>query len=363
MIPPGVQKAVLRIGDPQERHFGYFDLDGRVVRVAAPGSETIESLRSFFYPYIVSQDEAHHADGFYDLTAAFEPGLYDYIKANIPETPDDALTTVLRHDLQYQLRCFHSESREITIIQDEPLKLFYVVSNRGRATKVVATVGSRTRTGLLRVIRGAWVLGHDALIVHGCALEKHRRGIIVAGEKHAGKSTSLLNLCTRKGYNVVANDRVLLELNRPDERPRAIGVPTVINLRRDTVKPFPELQHLFNAQLLGVHDLAKALDVGIKREVEVKAVAFLSYDAGCRSPVFRRLSKEESHEMLAPHLFSPREYDWVRMMKIGEAAPRRAGAASENILKGVSCFQLISNETLLEDSAFLLDRVLLQQPR
>lgn len=89
--------------------------------------------------------------------------------------------------------------------------------------------------------------------------------------------------------------------------------------------------------------------------MEVAAVAFLSYDGGCRSPVFRRLSQEESHEMLAPHLFSPREYDWVRMMKIGEVAPRRVDAADEDFLKGVSCFQLSSNETLLEDSALLLD--------
>ena len=265
MITQHLGDAVLRIVAPPERPPVYFDLGGRTVRVTAPPGETLEKLRSFFHPYITSHDATHHADDPYDLAAVCEPELYDYVKANIPETPDHVLTAVLRHDFEYQLRCFYSESGEITIIEDEPLKLFYVASGRGRAVKVISTVGSRTQTGLLRLIRSAWMLGRDALIVHGCVMEKHGRGIIVAGEKRAGKSTSLLNLCSRKGYDVIANDRLLLELNRPGERLRAVGVPTVVNLRRETLRPFPELGQLTDASLFGVYDLAKALGVNIKR--------------------------------------------------------------------------------------------------
>jgi hypothetical protein len=164
-----------------------------------------------------------------------------------------------------------------------------------------------------------------------------------------------LNLCSRRHDDIVANDRLLLVSGQSDGRAHAIGVPTVINLRRDTVKPFPELQHLIAAPLFGVSDLARALNVDVRREVEITAVVFLSYEAGCRELVFRSLSQQESYEMLASHLFPPREYDWVRMMKIVEAAPDRVSLAKRDILNGIHCFQLSSNETQLEESATLLD--------
>jgi hypothetical protein len=355
MITPDVYSVLQRIPYPNDSHFGFFDVSGQTIRIASPASETIESLRSFFNPYIESHDETYSASSFHDLHIIVDPHLYDYLKANVPKSPDDLLATALTHDLEYQLRCFYSESREIKVIEDEPLKLFYVVSSGGRSTKVIATAGSRTRTALLRMIRSAWVLTHDALIVHGSVLEKDGRGIVIAGEKHAGKTTTLLNLCTRKNYDIVANDRLLLKRNPADQRLRAIGIPTVINLRWNTVKPFPELQHLIDIPLFGVQDLAKALDVSVKSEVDVTAVAFLSYDKDCRQPVFRSLSEEESYEMLTSHLFSTREYDWVRMMNIGEAIRDRVAVEKRDILNGVSSLHLTSNETHLEELAFLLD--------
>lgn len=355
MISQDFCNELLRIGNPCEPHFGYFDINGHTLRVTSAAREMIDSLRSFFYPYITNWNGTSCASRFCELAAIVDPGLYDYLEANLPETPDNVLTTALKHDLEYQLRCFYSESKEITIIEDQPLNLFYVVSDHGRSTKLIATNRSRTRTGLLRVIRSAWVLSYEALIVHGCALEKHGRGIIIAGEKHAGKTTSLLNLCSRRDYDIVANDRLLLDFNQSNERLRAIGVPTVINLRRNTVKPFPELQHLINVPLFGVRDLAEALNVDVKREVEVTAIAFLSYDDDCSKPAFRSLSREESYEMVAPHLFSGREYDWVRTMKIGDIARDRAGLTKRSILNDVACYQLSSNESQLEDVAALLD--------
>ena len=352
MIPPDFCREASTIRDTDRQHCGYFDLNGQTVRVASPTREAIENLRSFFFPYIPSQDEAQCSDISYELIAVVEPELYDYIGANVPPSPDDVLPAVLKHDVEYQLRCFYSVSDDITIIEDQPLKLFYLISERGRATKIVGTVGSRIQTGLLRMLRAFWVLSNDALIVHACALEKHGRGLIIAGEKHAGKTTSLLNLCSRKNYDIVANDRLLLQSNEPDASLCAIGVPTVINVRWDTVKPFPELQHLINLRLFGVNDLARALNVEVKREVKVSAVVFLSYDHGLRRPVFRSLSQDESYAMSASQFVSRREYEWARMMNVCGVGPVRA---KKDLIGRVSCFQLTSNETQLEELANLLD--------
>ena len=182
---------------------------------------------------------------------------------------------MLKHDVEYQLGCFYSVSNEITIIEDQPLKLFYLISERGRATKVVGTVGSRIQTGLLRMLRAFWVLSYMPSSFMPARSKNTGGDSIIAGEKHAGKTTSLLNLCSRKSYDIVANDRLLLQSNEPDASLCAIGVPTVINVRWNTVKPFLELQHLINLRLFSAYDLARALNVEVKREVKVSAVVFL----------------------------------------------------------------------------------------
>jgi hypothetical protein len=355
MITPDFCREAGTITDIARQHCGYFDLDGQTVRVALPTREAIENLRSFFFPYITSQDGAQCSDISYELIAVVEPELYDHIAANIPPSPEDVLPAVLKHDVEYRLGCFYAVPNEITIIEDQPLKLFYLISERGRATKVVGTVGSRIQTGLLRILRALWVLSYDALIVHGCALEKHGRGLIIAGEKHAGKTTSLLNLCSRKNYDIVANDRLLLQSNDPEASLRAIGVPTVVNVRWDTVKPFPELKHLINLRLFGVCDLARTLNVEVKRDAKISAVVFLSYDHDLRRPVFHSLSPDESYAMLVSQLMSRREYEWVRIMNFREAGPLGIGIAKEDLISRVSCFQLTGNETQLEELAIVLD--------
>jgi hypothetical protein len=121
------------------------------------------------------------------------------------------------------------------------------------------------------------------------------------------------------------------------------------------VKPFPELQHLINLRLFSVYDLARALNVEVKREVKVSAVVFLSYDHGLRRPVFRRLSQDESYAMSASQLMSRREYEWVRIMNVCEVGAAGIGMAKKDLIGRVSCFQLTGNETQLEELANLLD--------
>jgi hypothetical protein len=314
-----------------------------------------ENLEAFFFPYIASQGEAQCSDICYELKAVVDPELYEYLAANVPLSPDHVLPTVLKHDVEYQLRCFYSVCDGFTVVEDQPLNLFYLISEREGATKIVGKVGSRIQTGLLRILRAAWVLGHDDPIVHACALEKQGRGLIVAGEKHAGKTTSLLNLCSRKNYDIVANDRLLLRSSEGDGGLCAMGVPTVVNVRRDTVKPFPEFHHLIDLRLFSVRDLARALNVGIRREVKVSAVVFLSYDRSVRRPVFRSLSQDESRSMLASQLLSRREYEWVRIMHVPEVAPSGSDIGEQGLVGRVSCFQLMSNESQLQEVATLLD--------
>jgi hypothetical protein len=273
MISPDLCRSI-RVEDPDPSHFRYFQSNRQLLRVATPTREMLNSLESFFYPYIESHDGTYEADQFYELTAVIDPELFDNLKAKLPASPDELLPTSLKHDLDYELRCFHSESGKITIIEDEPLKLLYIICDQ-RRTMIAGKAESRIRTGLLRIIRGAWMNAYDGLIVHSSVVEKHGRGIAIVGDKYAGKTTSLLKLCTQKGYNLVANDRCLLQFDE-SQGLRALGVPTVINLRPETLKPFPDLQYLKTLELFGPYDFARALRIEVKAAVDVTTLVFLS---------------------------------------------------------------------------------------
>ena len=341
----------LRVNDSNNCHFRNFELNEQLLRVVSPDRELLDSLGSFFYPYITSANEIPAADQCYEVSADVDAKLFDQLKANLPDSPDDLVTTNLKHDVEYELRCFFSESGETVVLEDEPLKLFYVVCGPGR-TNVIGAAGSRIRTGLLRLIRAAWMRGQMGLIVHSSVVEKDGRGVVIVGDKYAGKTTSLLKLCTQKHYNIVANDRCLLRSDG-SEGLRAFGVPTVINLRPETLKPFPDLRYLQTLELHGVSDLARALRIDIKSEVAVRVIVFLRYDRACEQPSYRRLSDEETAHMLSSQLFSVREYDWVKLLKLGEDPTNTTGDSLP--LSGVSAFQLTSNENQLDERANLIE--------
>jgi hypothetical protein len=84
----------------------------------------------------------------------------------------------------------------------------------------------------------------------------------------------------------------------------------------------------------------------------IRAIAFLSYDQSLRDPQFRKLSGDEARETLNTHLFSRREYEWVKVLKLGETL---VDSSEEEAPDGVSCYKLSSNETHLDEVTLLLD--------
>lgn len=319
-----------------------FDLGAASVRVNTTEIGTIPSLKEFFEPYIPAITRRNDS---YELNTVTDTQLYDAITRRLPDTPQAELTTSLQHDVEYKLKCFNSD-RDL-IIEDEPLRVLYQVSEKRRQTRLIASVGSRVRTALLRIVRAAWLLGQPGLIVHGCVLEKNGRGIVISGDKYAGKTTSLLNLCLKKGYDVVANDRLLLT-----ESGWAKGVPTVVKLRSRTLEPFPELDHLKDVEIFGVQDLARALGVKVKQATKVTAFVFLNYDESAREPLFSKLSFDERRDLLNSQVFPRRDYEWVRVMGIGSVV---RDSTTGNVLDDIACFGLSCNETHLERVSRLLD--------
>jgi len=79
-----------------------------------------------------------------------------------------------------------------------------------------------------------------ALDLHAAAFALGGRAVLIAGDKGSGKTTFLLHAMASAGADLVANDRVLVEID--DSRADATGVPTIVTIRPRTLDLLPFLR-------------------------------------------------------------------------------------------------------------------------
>jgi hypothetical protein len=82
--------------------------------------------------------------------------------------------------------------------------------------------------------------GNGRLCLHAAALALGDRGVMIAGNKAAGKTTLLMSLLRHRGARYVSNDRVLADTRR--NPPVVRGMPTVITIRPGTLALMPGLR-------------------------------------------------------------------------------------------------------------------------
>jgi hypothetical protein len=74
--------------------------------------------------------------------------------------------------------------------------------------------------------------------LHAACVEKDGRGVLLAGDSGAGKS-SLAYACTRRGWTYISDDATLLALRRPGRT--VIGNPQAFRFRPSVTQLFPEI--------------------------------------------------------------------------------------------------------------------------
>jgi hypothetical protein len=144
---------------------------------------------------------------------------------------------------------WHSAEGLRTVV-DEPARVAYEVHATGRCVTLVTPPGKTgVRTALMRVVREL-AINHarerGGLLLHAAALAVGNRGLILAGEKNAGKTTLLVNLLRHGGARYVSNDRTLVSLAASP--PALHGMPTIISVRPGTLAFFPRLGEQLRAR-------------------------------------------------------------------------------------------------------------------
>ena len=130
-----------------------------------------------------------------------------------------------------------------TIMADTELGSFYRVS--GTAVEVIARPEfPRARIALMRVVRELLVAAAQAanrlLDLHAAAFAMPAGAVLLVGPKRAGKTTLLTHFLRQGGASLIANDRVLVDVEPVS--PIAFGVPTLVSVRMDTLELFPDLR-------------------------------------------------------------------------------------------------------------------------
>ena len=133
--------------------------------------------------------------------------------------------------------------RGLTIAVHEGIQTMYVVGGEGRTVTIVSPdANPYVRTALMRVVREL-AMNHSrhvgGLFLHAAAVAADGRGVAIAGEKHAGKTSFLTYLLREMALDYVSNDRVLV----PAAAPAIMrGMPTIVTLRPGLLALFPAMR-------------------------------------------------------------------------------------------------------------------------
>ena len=176
------------------------------------------------------------------VTLCEDTRRYKEVLAGQPQTEGAALDCFVNDSHMIQLPAWTSAPGITTAFQ-ESFRVLYTVDPLSRSVTILSPEGSaHARTALMRVVRELAMnraRADGGIFLHAAAIAIGGRGMLIAGEKHAGKTSLLFYLLRATGADYIANDRVLLP------SPAAVsvrGMPTIVTVRPHTLTFFPGLR-------------------------------------------------------------------------------------------------------------------------
>jgi hypothetical protein len=156
-----------------------------------------------------------------------------------------------------------------------------------------------------------------AMAVHAACVARDGRGILLAGESRAGKST-LAWACARAGWTYLADDAACLLMDGDGRK--VLGRPHTVRFRHDARELFGELERCISRVRpngkLGIEvPTSQFPQVRTAGRCQAEAVVFLDR-SGRRAPGFERLDAGDALEELIGELTNHREETRVRYRRV-----------------------------------------------
>lgn len=298
---------------------------GLRIRVAGPDAAELAWLAEFLGPAFAAADATVDGEVIVNedpaRLAALRQAGANRITPIVCLALDTAPLSLPAHDVGDTRVILHDEAG-----------LAYVVSADRREFEIVSEAGGwRRREALMKLVRelamsAAW--SPRSLVLHAAGCASAGNAILIAGPKRAGKSSLLLHLLEGSGTRLLANDRIVLE--REATRLTAHAMPTIVNLRADTVATrFPDAaeraaaaRHRFSFTVAEAEarapvtdtspqplacsppQLAHLLGVELVGRAEAAALLLPRVDAAARGIELRRLTDGEATALLPDIVFA-----------------------------------------------------------
>lgn len=209
------------------------------VLVGAARSEPVRWLEEFLSPpFRIGARDAYAAS----VTLCEDSRRYEEVLARRPPAATVALDSFVNDTHMIQLPAWACGPGTTTAFQ-QSFRVLYTVGQASRSVTILSPEhNASARTALMRVVREMAMnrsRRDGGVFLHAAAISVGGRGMLIAGEKHAGKTTVLLHLLRETAADYVANDRVLLP---SPAAATARGMPTIVTVRPQTLAFLPGLR-------------------------------------------------------------------------------------------------------------------------
>lgn len=350
------------------------EYDGIRVIVGSDDARASAWLREFLHPSFTFEESGADSADWPRVDLVADDDAYEAEHGKSPGAGEEA--DCFRADGPTLRLALRSESASGRVFFDRRHRAFYRMDAQGRHGRVIGGRGDlATRFAWMRLVRErviAGLLSRGDVVLHGAALATEVGGLVIAGDKAAGKTTLLFNALRQGGASFITNDRAVL--HRVGENVIVRGMPTVVSLRAPTLADHPDATKrlqgsgwdhrlaLGEKPGLGARcafpragesvDLSPAqfaalLDVPMVARCALRAIAFIERSSGEGGIAVRRLAPDEA----AARFSSATLFGEGRNQSVlAPATPNVAGAAT---LVGAIRREVPMFEWLVGDGAHL----------
>ncbi len=266
-----------------------------------------------------------------------------------------------------ELDCFVNDSHMIrlpawasgpdtTTAFQQGLSVVYEVDRASRSVTILSPERNpNARTALMRAVREL-AMNHarrdGGMFLHAAAIAVEGRGLLIAGEKRAGKTTLLLHLLRETGADYVSNDRLLL----PSADAATLrAMPTIVTVRVDSLAFFPGLEADVQTRAYSYRrTLAEAAEVPQPTRPRSDDSFGLSPAQFCALLGVERRAECAPHALLFPRITGEAGIGRLRDLAPGEAAARvRRTLLSAGLAKTTSDLVTFPGDPPAPDAAHL----------
>ncbi|OKP80717.1 hypothetical protein A3844_26915 [Paenibacillus helianthi] len=327
---------------------------GIIIKESSSLCDRLIKLLEITYDVRLMNDEK----GEWEMNISIEPDLsryaQSYTSAYSPHTIEHGEMAMIGF-LDSEMHIF--KEKEFSIYRNS-----HKLSITGSCENIVYEI---TRKAIRQIQTRQLELGGGARL-HASSFEYNGNGVAVAGNKGAGKTTTLLSMIGYCGSNYITNDVLEIRRGGNDKLPSVNGWPTVCLIGRGTLASISKYSSLLPSEEnsgdnslpkvpIAINEIEQALGTSIVNRSSLRHIIFSRIDLGEEVSSIKSLSYEEGISQISAHFINEdRDHpDWL-LLKCDQEPNFRV----HGLLEGVHFYELAVGQNLEQTTALIIEKIM-----